>query len=219
VIAIMDDRLLRASVELARIRAERTGAVRVAALAVADAERVLRRLTAVHEQRAAAATELDDARTGYEQAEARQQIAVENAAIARAELELEQRRLDRLTIRAPFDGRVVRTWARPGEALTMASPIVMMVGMDPLEAEFHMPVRLYGTLSVGRLYTLVADPPVDGSLEARLRFVSPVIDASSRTFRCVFDIPNPDERLPSGFPVHLVPPTARPIATAVPGRD
>jgi RND family efflux transporter MFP subunit len=203
ILAVVDNRVMQATVALARIRAERTGALRDAELALANAERIYEHHRQMRQRDAVTETELTDAQMVRDRAAAQRDIELENRAMAAAELTLQQERLDTLTMRAPFDGRVVRVWAREGEMLETAAPVLKLVALETLEAEVNVPAELFGKLSVGRDYTLAADSPIEATITGRLRFTSPVIDPSSRTIRCVFDIANPDERLPAGFAVQL----------------
>jgi hypothetical protein len=36
-----------------------------------------------------------------------------------------------------------------------------------------------------------------------LKFVDPIIDSGTQTFRCVFEIENSDRKMPAGFGVRL----------------
>jgi RND family efflux transporter MFP subunit len=203
VLAIVDNRVMQASVALARVRAERSGALRDAELALANAERIFENHRQMRAREAVTETELHDAQMVRDRAQAQRDIELENRAVAAADLALQQQRLDALTMRAPFDGRIVRVWVREGEMLETATPVLKLIALETLEAEINVPAELYGKLTAGGDYTLVADAPIETPLTARLRFVSPVIDPSSRTIRCVFDIDNPDEQLPSGFAIVL----------------
>ena len=87
--------------------------------------------------------------------------------------------------------------------LNETDKILILADLDPLEAQLNLPVQMYGKLTVGETYTLVADDLIGGELKGRLKTISPIIDTASQTFRCVFSIPNPGLRLPAGFTVHL----------------
>ena len=203
VLAIMDNRVMRASVELVRIRAARTGKVREADAALALAETLLERLTRASHESATTRFEVEETEIERDRAQARLEMAREELAIASAELELERQKLERLTMRAPFAGRVVRLTAREGEMLESATPVLRLVALQRLEAEIHVPFESCEALVVGRRYRLEAEAPAQEPIEGTLRYVSPVIDSSSRTLRCVFVIPNGDERLPAGLVVRM----------------
>jgi RND family efflux transporter MFP subunit len=213
VLAVMDDRVARASVELALIRSRRSGAVREAESALSMAKQIQQRLTDAAVEYATTPFELQEAEIECDRARAQLLIATEETLLAAAQLELELQRLERLAMRAPFAGRVVRLGSVEGEMLESAEPVLTLVALETLEAEIHVPMEHFGRFAVGQIYRLDLDPPAERSVEATLRFASPLIDPSSRTFRCVFVITNQDERLPSGISVRLPLPNAH-VTTA-----
>ena len=79
-----------------------------------------------------------------------------------------------------------------------------MVSLHPLRARIQLPIELYGRLRVGETYRLEPDFVISREkIPARLISLDPVIDSASRTFRCLFEIDNPEETLPAGFVVFL----------------
>jgi multidrug efflux pump subunit AcrA (membrane-fusion protein) len=99
---------------------------------------------------------------------------------------------------------VTRIPAEPGISLTTETPILLLAQITNLEAQLYLPMEYYGKLKVGQSYPLAAAEPVDRTIQATLRNIDPIIDPASRTFRCVFAIPNTDESLPAGFSVRLL---------------
>ena len=51
-----------------------------------------------------------------------------------------------------------------------------------------------------------------------LVFVDPVLNSATGTVRCLFEIPNPGERLPAGIAVNLIGPRQQPAKPAESGR-
>jgi len=129
---------------------------------------------------------------------------------AKQNQELEEVKLDRYFVRAPFDGYVHQIEVDKGSSLRQGDPVLSLVSLDPLEAELHLPVELYSRISVGQRYRLRAEqaivPELEDPLIGRVKMVDPLIDSPSQTFRCVFEIPNPEHKLPAGFPVYLLGP-------------
>ena len=116
---------------------------------------------------------------------------------------LEEQRRARYDIRAPFDGTVISILSEAGAMLSETDRILGLAQLDPLEARLNLPVELFGQLTIGQRYTLLADEPINGELVGTLKTVSPIIDTASQTFLCVFTIENPEGRLPAGFTVYL----------------
>lgn len=210
-LARMDDRVAIASVAAARTVSDRRGPIDFA-----EAEERLYQMRVDALEKAGSATEFElaEARIRLEQAVSNLQTAREDAAQARRNHSLELARLELHRIRAPFAGRVARIRIRPGESGERRVPVISLVDTTSLDAELNLPVEVWSELEVGTWYELQAGIPVSRPVIARLRSAQPDIDAATRSVRCVFEIPNPDAVLPSGFAVHV--PATGPRTAAAP---
>lgn len=202
-LAILDNRVAGAAVNAARAAANRTGQIEHARHALELAQNFLARQAALQDAQAGAAFELEEAKTQRNQAKANLASALEMQLQARRNLELEEARLEAHTIRAPFDGEIIRVEATVGTMLETSDKVLTISCLEPLEAELHVPLELYGELTVGETYRLWAFMPVNRALHAELTHISPVIDTGSKTFRCLFRIDNEDRNLPAGFGVRF----------------
>jgi RND family efflux transporter MFP subunit len=200
----MDDAVQRLAVEAARLRAESEAPLRSARLAVEEAAILVQRMEEAFAKDAASEWELRRMKLQQEQAQAEYDATLEQQALAQVNLRLEQQRLQRYMLSAPFDALVVRLTAEPGSTMTRGDQIASLIVLNPLEAHIFVPAEQFGRLEVGRSYPLEADAPVNRQIEGRLKTVDRVIDSASQTFRCVFEIDNPDHTMPAGFTVHLV---------------
>ena len=140
---------------------------------------------------------------GRGRAHAAHAAAKDNKSLAEVNLRLEEQRLERYLIRAPFAGTIIDVIEEPGAMLTDTDSVLLLADIDTLEAQLNLPIELYGRLKVGERYILVADDPVNDDLTWRLKTINPVIDTASRTFRCVFSLDNAGAPLPAGFTVRL----------------
>lgn len=202
----IDDALQVAATEGARLKAQSDAAVRKAAAAVGLAANTLERVRKSKEAGAAGDWEVQRAETELKQAEAELDASRDGERLAATELQLEEERLRRYRLEAPFDGVVTQVEIERGETATTEEPVLVVVSMDPLEATLFLPVQMHGQLEVGQTYRLSASEPVNAELQGRLTFIDPRIDSASRTIRCLFEIPNPEMELPSGFSVVLASP-------------
>ncbi len=203
VLAKMDGRLQEVVVEAARLRAQSTAEMDRAELDIEDAQMTLERITAAFEQSAANELEVRRAQILLGVAQAAYAAAQDNKALAKVNMRLEEQRLERYQIRAPFDGTVIEVIAEPGEMLNDNENVLLLADLDTLEALLYLPIELFGRLKVGERYVLIADEPVNDELTWELKTVNPLIDTASRTFLCVFSLENPGAALPAGFTVRL----------------
>jgi RND family efflux transporter MFP subunit len=187
----MDDELQVAAVELARLEIIRNE------LALGEAEIQLTRIEELAKSNAAQEWEVRRNKLQRDSAD----VAVQRA---KETWKLEQARLTKYRLLAPFDGFVTRIGSEAGASHRQGEQMLTLVALTPLEAQMFLPVELYGKLETGMTYRVQAEDPVNGVLSARLKTYEPVIDSASRTFRCIFEIDNPEGKLPAGFSVRLI---------------
>ncbi|MCC7407005.1 MAG: efflux RND transporter periplasmic adaptor subunit [Phycisphaeraceae bacterium] len=219
VLAVMDDRVQKVTVEGTRLQAQSTAEVRKAELARDEAQIMLERLEEAHANDAASDWEVRRLEVQRNQAEAEVVAAREAKDIAQVRLRLEEQRLSLYYIRAPFSGVIIRRIVEAGVTATTETQILSMAQLDSLEAPIFLPVEIYGQLRQGWTYDLTALAPVNRTIKGRLKLIDPVIDPASKAFRCVFEIENANLSLPAGFTVRLVwpqTPTPGPAVTARP---
>jgi membrane fusion protein, multidrug efflux system len=140
------------------------------------------------------------------------QIAEARALLAAAEAQLERARLDlaRTTIIAPFEGVLEERHVEVGDYLGIADPVAVFVDNDPLIAVAEVSEREIGLISVG---TPGRAELVSGKiLEGMVRYVAPVAESSTRTFRIEVALPNPGNALPAGMTAQLRLPAGETLA-------
>ena len=197
--AQMDDRVQSFVVLVAKQQAESNAAMERAKAALDEAELVYNQTNEMVERHAASNFEEQRAKVVLEQARADYELAMESKDQMKTQYELEMEKLSEHRIEAPFDGQVIRIHSETGATLKDDQPVVSIAQLDPLKVNMYLPVSVFGKLQKDRMYTIVADQPINGPLEAQLTYVDPIIDSASQTFRCVFEISNPEYKLPAGF--------------------
>jgi membrane fusion protein (multidrug efflux system) len=203
ILAVIDNRVARASVCAAEAAADQSGEIQQAREEVRFSQIHLERQRQLKVATGGSGFELLEAETRHEKAKAALQSAEQAQRRAQEMLKLEIARLESHNIRAPFRGEVLRLPVQPGTTLTRDDQLVTLISVDQLEVELFVPLALYGQLQVGHEYPLVAGEPVQRTVTGRLEFVAPVIDSATGAFRTVFAVKNDDLALPAGFTVHL----------------
>ena len=172
VIALLDDREARAELDRAK--------------AVLDREILEgQRMGTLRERGAVSAQEHDRSQT--------------NLAVARANLNQAQARLDKTRIRAPFSGVAGRRRISPGAYVSAGDVITELADLDVLRLSFQAPERFAGQLRVGSRVDVRPAAFPDRSLVGEIRVVDPVIDPQTRTLSFLARVPNPGRTILPGM--------------------
>jgi membrane fusion protein (multidrug efflux system) len=133
-----------------------------------------------------------------------------------AQLRLQQVRLERTVIRAPFTGLVGERFVSLGDYVTPSSRLTTLQTVDPQRAGFRVPERYAERLEVGQnvRFTVAA---VNRDFSGTVDFVDPVVQLPSRTILIKAEVPNPDRVLMPGMFVEAELATeVRPEAVVIP---
>lgn len=198
-VARIDDAEPRVRVERARLAAETTTAIEMAELEVEATAHQVKKLTEL--DRSASSWERKQAEIALKQAEVRVKLEQEAHDLAQLDLSYAEAILDDYRMRAPFNGRVIRVLVEAGVSVEIDNPLMIVAQLDPLEAHLYLPLEWFDRLKRGDRYYLAAGAPVDGEVIGVVKNVDLEIDPASQTFRAVFTIDNPDERLPARFQI------------------
>ncbi len=168
----VDDAELQAQV--ARLEAERD-----------LAQQALRRTRELLAQNASSEADL-------EQAEA-------SARSSQAQLELQQLRLERTLVRAPFAGLVGERFVSVGDYVNTSTPLVTLQTVDPQRAVFQVPERYAQQLSLGQpvSFRVAALPNIEFS--GTVDFVDPVVELPARTITVKAEVANSARSLKTGM--------------------
>lgn len=199
----MDDRVAAANLTAAEVAAAQSGPVELARAELNAAEQTVRRLESVTDARAVAAQEFEFARSAVEKARANLTTAEGNLRLAQEKVAIERERIKQLTLLAPFDGVVHKIKANVGERLQEDQSVLEVVNVSTLKVELHIPSRLHEALQIGKTYSLLTSFRNLNRIDAKLTAISPVVDPSTDTIRCIFEIDNSESNLPAGFLVHF----------------
>lgn len=212
-LAKLDDRVAVAAVAAARLATDQSAQIAHAEAEVSLARQKVDRLESAGD--AINALQMAEARVRLAQAEASLASARHAQLQAELNLALEEARLERMTIRAPFSGHVSKIAADEGATLTTQHELLHLVSLDTLIADVYAPLSLFGRLEVGATYSLQAGAPLSRNVEAELVYVDPVLETASQRCRCRFRIINHNGEMPAGFTVRL-PDNPMPVIQARP---
>ena len=100
--------------------------------------------------------------------------------IATAEQQLQQLRMDRTQIRAPFDGIVSQRNYEPGDAVSERSHILSLIQPDGLLVKVKVSAQWLTLINKGDVMQLTIDALGDELFQCRVERIHPEIDAASR---------------------------------------
>jgi membrane fusion protein (multidrug efflux system) len=118
---------------------------------------------------------------------------------ARAALQLAETRLTKLSITAPFDGRVGLRDVSVGAYVTPGAPIVNLEKIDQLKLDFRLPETVLSSVSVGQDVAIRVDAFRDKTFPGEVYAIDPQVDVNGRSLRIRARMPNPDLVLRPGL--------------------
>jgi RND family efflux transporter MFP subunit len=199
----IDNRIAKAELEIAKATVARKAMMKRAELEFQWSDSQYKRVLEVHRRSASTDIEVEETRIRRDQAEAAYEAEVENQKQAIANLQLAERQLELHTVYAPFDGRIVRVFTKEGTDSLATPGLIQIASLDLLRVELYLPLGDYGRLEIGKSYPLTAEAPVSQGVSGILKFIDPIVDSGTQTFRCVFEIDNSDLSMPAGFGVRF----------------
>ncbi|MGB0514381.1 MAG: efflux RND transporter periplasmic adaptor subunit [Wenzhouxiangellaceae bacterium] len=102
-------------------------------------------------------------------------------------------------IRAPIAGVIAERMVKIGNLVTQNDPLFMINDFDPLWAVLHVPERELNLLSAGQQATLQVDAYPGQQFAGEVLRISPVVDATTGTFRVTVTFSDDSARLRPGL--------------------
>jgi membrane fusion protein (multidrug efflux system) len=149
------------------------------------AEQALERTQELMQQNASSEADLEQAQANFR--------------IAEAQLELQQLRLERTTVRAPFGGLVGERFVSLGDYVNSSTRLVTLQTVDPQRAVFQVPERYANKLDVGQRVSFRVAALPDFEFVGVVDFVDPVVQLPARTILVKAEVPNRRRELKSGM--------------------
>lgn len=158
------------------------------------------------ESRVISPGEFDETRNTYNTALQRYELSLAEASqlyrqfqTTLANVKIARQTLDDMTIRAPFDGAIVEKNVAPGEAISNASSVAVMVRINPLRLLLQVPEQNVGRIETGQKVYATVDAFPDMVFPGVVKRISPALDPETRTLIVEAELPNNDRLLKPGL--------------------
>lgn len=198
VLVQLESRVERATLAMAREKADQLGEMKATKGASELAQRELQRASDLVKDNFVSKTYYDRQRAELEVASGRGQQAEERRRLAEREVQLASAQLAQRTVMSPIDGVVVERLVAPGEYVEQ-KPVLRIAQVDPLRVDVLVPAAAFGQVTVGSKAQVVPELLARQVRSATVIGVDRVIDAASNTFRVRLELPNPSNQLPPGL--------------------
>jgi RND family efflux transporter MFP subunit len=134
----------------------------------------------------------------YEQAKAQNEIAVAALNNAKAVLAEAQTALEDSSLRAPFDGWIVKRSVDVGALVGPSVAGFTIADTKSVRAVFGVPDNAIGRVKLGQRQTITTDVFPE-AFTGRVTAISPAADPKSRVYSVEVTVPNPKNQLKAGM--------------------
>lgn len=213
---------VRAKLAVARAEADvadKKASVAENRVAVENAKRDLDRYQQASGQSTVTPMEMDRVRSIYDGASARLDSATAELAAAESDLALARQRLQDMTIKAPFAGRIVSKQTQVGQWIGRGDAVVEIVSLDVIEAWLDVPEKFIGRLSESEGVVHIRCDAVGRMLDAKVTAIIPDADPLSKLFPVRVRLDNKDLTLKPGMSVVGLVPTGANAPTLTISKD
>lgn len=198
VLASLDDEILGQSLRMASARASSTAKIDSLRSRMNMLEKRTLKVQNLAEGGHANPYEVEQIKTEFEAAAADFRAAQDEMNLNKIEVDRIQVQIDQRKIKSPFDGFVIQLHKNVGELVTNTEPkFATIVRLDQLKAKFYLVAPELAKLNPGDAVSVqVGNTRI--KKQAKVTYVSPIIDPDSGTGRVDVSIDNGDLKLRSG---------------------
>ncbi len=116
-----------------------------------------------------------------------------------AAVDLTKARLDKTTIRAPFDGVAGLRRISLGDYVDIGQDLVNIESIDPLKVDFKLPEMYLAEVKPGQAIEITVDAFADKKFSGEVYAIDPLVDVNGRTIVLRAKLPNADMFLRPGL--------------------
>lgn len=117
----------------------------------------------------------------------------------KAAYDLAKLALEHTTVRSPISGVVSSRMIKVGNMVQTFAPTFRVTSFSPLLAEMHVPERELNKLRVGQEAAVRVDALAEETFTGRILRISPIVDASTGTFKVTVEVRDRSRSLKPGM--------------------
>lgn len=133
-----------------------------------------------------------------------QDEAKANLRTSGAAVDLMKVRLDKHTVRAPFDGIVGIRQVSPGAFITAGTTVVNLEKIDQLKVDFSLPEIYLAEINTGQTVDVRVDALPGKVFHGKIYAIDPMVDVNGRSLKIRALVPNGDGQLRPGLFARIV---------------
>ena len=126
-----------------------------------------------------------------------------NLKSARAAVEQQRAMLNKKIVRAPFSGRLGVRTVDVGQYLNPGTPIVTLQALDPIYADFYLPMLQVNRIEVGKKAIVKIDNEAATGVTGEITAINPKVEAASRNVLVRATLPNKGAKMLPGTSVTI----------------
>jgi membrane fusion protein (multidrug efflux system) len=121
-----------------------------------------------------------------------------NLQSAKAQRDLAELQVKESQIRSPIDGVIANRYVKQGNMAKEFDQLFYVVNQDELHGIVHLPEQQLASLRLGQEAKIISEQH-QGDVTASVLRISPIVDASSGTFKVTLAVPNKAAKLKAGM--------------------
>jgi len=197
----LDDSIERKQLEQMQIEAHSDIKIKASEADLAVKEVKLKRAKQIQDQGAGNESEVEDAKLAVDIGVLSVQLAKQENDQKKAEVEVQQKKLDKMVLVSQVSGIVEKIDSDPGEVADPSKPAMVVTDNSKLDVEASLPTAQVNKLKLGDMVEVRFEGETD-MRTAKIKFLSPSADAASSTRLLRAEMANADNR-PSGMSVSV----------------
>lgn len=197
VIAVLHNDVERATLDLAKTKAQAQAQVQEALSNLEFARQQLKRSVDLVKQEFISPQALEKSRVEFQVAEQRLALAREQRGIWAGEKGVAQSQFAQRTLTSPITGIVAERYVNEGERVENRA-VARIVSISPLFVDVMVPVANFGKITKGMTASVTPELPNAPAVQATVSLVDAIIDGGSNTFRVRLEVPNLNRAIPAG---------------------